>query len=173
MKFLTGTMIGAMLFCGAAMIADDVVEGALKTPEAVQKWGNAKAMEFLPNGGPEGDPAVKLSTTNTNGVMCDLRLPVDQLKGRTLEVSADIKIENVTKPKAAYLGVKMMVVYKTSDGKTQYIEHKGKLDGTHDWREFKNIVKIPANAQSVSLTIGLQGSSGTVYFSDLDIEVED
>ena len=71
---------------------DDVVKDPIDTPQAVSRWYNAKAMQFLPNGGPEGKPAVKLVSTDVKkGVGCELQLDIEKIRGKLVEVTAEIK----------------------------------------------------------------------------------
>lgn len=177
MNLFCRLFLGAAFAASAAVWADDdVVKDPIDTPQAVSRWYNAKAMQFLPNGGPEGKPAVKLVSTDVKkGVGCELQLDIEKIRGKLVEVTADIKGENVTQPPKPYLGVKLMFRVDLADGKIDYpdIAPAAKQIGSFDWTEYKVKTRIPADAKSARLVIGLQESTGTVCYSDLEIEVED
>ena len=81
----------------------------------------------------------------------------------------------MTQPHKPYLGVKLMFRVDLADGKIDYpdIAPAAKKIGSFDWTEYKVKTRIPADAKSARLVIGLQESTGTVCYSDLEIEVED
>lgn len=82
-----------------------------------------------------------------------------------------VRGENVSKPEKPYLGVKAMIYYKAASGDRQWIEHKPKKDGTFGWEEVVTQADIPADAEDVSFQVGLQESSGTVWFDDIKAEI--
>lgn len=168
----------ALLVVGTALgvMADDLYENLGSTPESLALWNN-KFMQLLPNGGPEGKYAVKMSCDNPKkGNMASFVVPVDKVKGKKVEFSAKVKAENVSKNAQGHLGIKFMVYYKTSAAEKNQMWAEGTVVnqsrcGSYDWKELKTEVMIPENAVAVRLTIGLQEVSGTVYFSDMDLEI--
>ncbi len=175
MKIFGKLFLGAVLAGGAVLGAGDLVKDPIDTPQAVAKWSNAKMMQFLPTGGPEGEPAVKITPADAKGINCELPLDITKIRGKILEASADIKGDDITKPEHSYLGIKLMFRVILADGKANYpdIAPETKKTGTFDWSEYKVKARIPEDAKSVYLVIGLQGATGTVYYSDLGVDIED
>lgn len=172
MKFLTTTLFGAMLLGSVAASAGDIYDNMLGSQEAVAKWRNAKAMTFLPAGGPESDEsAVKITATDAaKGAMVQFPVDISKVRGKALKLTAKIKGEDISVPPKPYLGVKMMLTVTGADGKVNYPDVQPKLTGTFGWREVRTLATIPADAKSVVISIGLQNSSGTIYFSDLELD---
>ena len=172
MKFFRNAVLGAMLFGAFAVSADDIYDNMIDTEAALKQWSNAAAMTFLPNGGPESDEsAVRLSVTDpAKGAMAQFPVDVNLVRGKTVKLTGKIKGENISVPPQAYLGVKMMFEIVGADGKKNYPDVQPKLTGTFGWREAITIATIPADAKAVTIVIGLQNSSGTIYFSDLELD---
>lgn len=173
MKLFRNAAFGALLLGAFAVAADDIGENLIKTPEALKAWRNAAAMTFLPDGGPENASAVKITATDAaKPVMASLPVAIDKVRGKTVILSAKVKGENISKPEKPYLGIKMMLVITGADGKMNYPD-TARITGNFDWRELKTVATIPPDAKSVMIQIGLQNSTGSVYFSDLDLEEQD
>ncbi|WP_294507860.1 hypothetical protein [uncultured Victivallis sp.] len=172
MKILMNVLFGAMLLGAVAADADDIYDNLLETQSAVSKWRNAQLMTFLPNGAPESDEsAVRLFVTDpAKGAMAQFPVDVNLVRGKTVKLTGKIKGENISVPPQAYLGVKMMFEIVGADGKKNYPDVQPKLTGTFGWREAITIATIPADAKAVTIVIGLQNSSGTIYFSDLELD---
>ena len=172
MKFFRNAVLGAMLFGAFAVSADDIYDNMIDTEAALKQWSNAAAMTFLPNGAPESDEsAVRLSVTDpAKGAMAQFPVDVNLVRGKTVKLTGKIKGENISVPPQAYLGVKMMFEIVGADGKKNYPDVQPKLTGTFGWREAITIATIPADAKAVTIVIGLQNSSGTIYFSDLELD---
>lgn len=173
MKLFRNAAFGALLLGAFAVAADDICENPIKTPEALKAWRNASAMTFLPDGGPENASAVKITATDAaKPVMASLPVAIDKVRGKTVVLSAKVKGENISKPEKPYLGIKMMLVITGADGKINYPD-TARVTGSFDWRELKTMATIPPDAKSVIIQIGLQNSTGSVYFSDLELEERD
>ena len=174
MKFFRNAVLGAMLFGAFAVSADDIYDNMIDTEAALKQWSNAAAMTFLPNGGPESDEsAVRITATDAaKPVMAFFKVDIDKVRGKTVKLSAKVKGENISKPDKPYLGIKMMMIVTMADGKIDYPDTT-RLTGDFGWRELKTVTTVPPDAKSVTIQIGLQGSTGTIYFSDLELDEED
>lgn len=99
-------------------------------------------------------------------------VPIDKVRGKTIVLSAKVKGENISKPDKSYLGIKMMLVITGADGKINYPD-TARITGSFDWRELKTVATVPPDAKSVTIQIGLQNSTGSIFFSDLELEEQD
>ncbi len=174
MKLWKSAVCGAMLLGSFTVVADDIYDDLLDTADSLKVWKNAAVMTFLPNGGEERDDnAVKITATDaTQSALASFVVDIDKVRGKTIELSAKVKGEDISKPPKPYLGLKMMLIVVEADGKTRYPDTT-RLTGSFGWRKLKTRTVIPADAKSVTIQIGLQNSTGTVYFSDLELDDED
>jgi len=79
------------------------------------------------------------------------------------------RAENVTKPPNPYLGVKYMLYFDSAQGE-RWI-NQNDVYGTFDWRELSFVVSIPDDPSRARLYLGLQDSSGRVWFDSLKVIV--
>lgn len=112
----------------------------------------------------------------SNSEQTRVTIPVDLAKlgasGKKLVISGEVKLDGVTKPAQPWNGVKVMLIY-SRNGKMFYPSLlTGRNFGTEDWHTFQKAVAIPADVKNAKLTLGLQDSTGTVIFRNLDISVE-
>ncbi|KAH0793489.1 cellulase family glycosylhydrolase [Histomonas meleagridis] len=96
----------------------------------------------------------------------------DHFAKRTLIVTAWIASENVSPPKDSWNGVKLMYSYKKNN-QTVYPGQSTIISGTHPWTEvtYKVTTYAMDNVSAGNMFLGLQDSTGTVYFSNMTFEV--
>jgi hypothetical protein len=80
------------------------------------------------------------------------------------------KAEDVTEPEHSYLGVKYML-HAVSPTSGDVWVNENNVHGTFDWKELSFTVMVPSDVESAVLQLGLQGSTGTVFFDDLRVTV--
>lgn len=96
-------------------------------------------------------------------------LPIDKVRGTKLAVKASVKGDNVSKPLNSWNGVKLMIHAKGAFGD---IYPQASIPyGTFDWTATNFSTYIPADADTAKLVLGLEESSGKVYFDNLEIKV--
>lgn len=167
-------LLTAMMLGGGAAFAGDLYDNMASTPQKLQEWSSYQSVQLLPNGGKEGKYAIEFNCPQTTSKMLVFNVPVDKVKGKKVEFSADVKGENIVTAKA-YTGTKLMVYVKDADGKESYREGRSVQSarkGTFDWRNLETEVVIPENAVSVQLFVGIQEASGKVLFSDIDFDID-
>jgi hypothetical protein len=97
------------------------------------------------------------------------RLPVEQMRGYMVYFSAQIKAENISAKPKPWNGIKFAAPIVAASGK-QFPE--AKIDaGTFDWRRATFAVRVPDDAQSMSLALGLESVTGKVWFDDVRLWV--
>ena len=90
-------------------------------------------------------------------------------RGMRLQFRCKAKAENVTKPSEVYMGVKYMLHFKSSTGEVW--KNENNVFGTFDWKELSFIINIPYDVTDGKLSLGLQGSTGKVWFDSLSVKV--
>ena len=134
-----------------------------------RSWNpNVKDVTVLEDGAVRIDVPKEVALKNKGGNGIFLGISLKKYAGTEVLVSAEIKQENVFQlPGANYSGRKFMAIYK-ENGKTQYPEAPVKY-GTADWEKAEFRFKVPAHGW-VTLFVGVQGATGTVYVRNLKIE---
>lgn len=108
----------------------------------------------------------KSVSKNMNMVRCYIKLK--NPSGYLLLVEGEFRIANVSRPRHSYNGAKCQIRFKNKD---KWI-HRGVLGhnkkyGTKGWKYFFRTVLIPAGVESLVLEMGLQDSSGTIFFRNV------
>lgn len=117
---------------------------------------------------------VVISPGNTKSKDCLVSIPLDlnKMKGRGLLLEGMMKAQDVTRPSKYYLGPKLMFYLKTPSGEVwrdQQKEEPEKKLGTYDWQKFSVFLRIPDNAEKLTLNLGMQDSCGTIWIDDIKI----
>jgi len=138
------------------------------------KWyGDQKLLSVLPS----DDGTVLKITANDPNISAQFTSPLDAdtLRGKILICSAKIRAEDVIEPNPIHLGVKFMITIVRSNGKVEYFETLAPSlrYGTYSWSDTRLTAHIPDDATKVILSIGLQKTGGTVYYSNIQCEVEE
>lgn len=101
--------------------------------------------------------------------LVSLALPLEQLRGRSLLLSGRLRAEGLTQPDLDYLGPKLMLHIKAPHG--ELYPDQEKRYGDYGWTEFTVFARIPADASAVTLIVGLQRGTGTLWIDDLALAV--
>ena len=80
------------------------------------------------------------------------------------------KADNVSKPPEPYLGVKFMLYYR-SEKAGPFWRNENDVYGTFDWRTLRFSVLLEPDASDGEIILGLQESSGMVWFDNIKITV--
>jgi len=94
-------------------------------------------------------------------------LPVERMRGCRVAFSAWIKAEKISAPPQPWNGVKFMAVIQTPGG-TQWPTAQFEA-GTFAWKCATFSVRLPDDAQSMSLIVGLESVTGKVWFDDIRV----
>lgn len=108
-----------------------------------------------------GDPSNASATVRS--------LPVEAIRGCTLRATAMVKAENVTAKPNPWNGVKFMLALDAPGGRSW---PQAEIDTrTFDWRRATFSARIPPDATSVTLFLGLEQVEGKAWFDNLKITV--
>ncbi len=168
-KILTAAFSAAFVLTASSLFAqEEIFNEAFNGPEAITRFddvmpANAKVAEkdgkyFLQVNVPADSKSKSYSVKRV--------IPLGQVKGKTLKVSAMVKADDVTKPKDPWNGIKIMV-YTDSPTKGKLWKNYDGLFGTFDWKKVEYEVAIPEDTLVCQITFGLQDSTGTVSFDDI------
>lgn len=96
-------------------------------------------------------------------------LPAADVRGQVLTCSAWIRAENVSQKPQSWNGIKFMMPIETPSGNQWPQARIG--TGTFDWTRVAFAVRVPPDAERVSLVLGLEAVTGKVWFDDVRIAV--
>ncbi len=151
---------------------DVVFEMDFEDSAAREKWSRAVWAVWVPDGR-DGSTVLRCDVPVAEaGEGKMIRMPFDltPYRGMKLQLQCMARAENVTKPPHSYNGVKFMLHYKSASFGPHW-NNEGGVDGTFDWRKFSYTSFITEDAEGGVLYLGLQGSSGKVWFDDIQVTV--
>jgi len=98
-------------------------------------------------------------------------LPTDRFAGTRVKVVARAKAQDVLEPPHPWNGVKCMLQILGPQG-SQWPQ-KNAVWGTFDWQELAFIAEIPRDSTEIRLFLGLEATTGRVWFDDIRLSVVD
>jgi hypothetical protein len=155
----------------AVQKGDTVLALSFATPEARQGWSQASFAAWVPEH--DGRTCLRVSVAPADaagGHMVRLPLDLTRYRGCRLRFECLAKADNATQPPQPYLGVKYMLHYR-SPAAGPYWHNQNDVFGTFDWKTLAFVSNIAGDATEAELDLGLQDSSGTVWFDDLKVTV--
>jgi hypothetical protein len=150
---------------------DTVLEMSFEKPEARQSWSTADFAAWVPEHA--GATCLRVSVAAADaagGHMVRLPLDLTRYRGCRLRLECLVKAQDASKPPQSYLGVKLMLHYR-SPATGPYWHNPNDVFGTFEWKPLTGIVSIADDATDGELNLGLQDSSGTVWFDNLKLTV--
>ena len=126
-----------------------------------------------------GDQALKVNISGAAGsANVTHNLDVTQVSNATslvrLRISALVKAQNIAQPPASYNGIKMML--HTHDPVRGDLWPQATPNGSvfpinYAWKEISFVTYVPAGATSAALVLGLEATTGTVWFDNVKVTV--
>ena len=150
---------------------DIVLESNFDTLSEREAWSKANFAKWVT--GYNGTTSLYIHVPSglaRNGNMIQLPFDLTQYRGCRLLFECMAKADNVSEPEAEYLGVKFMLYYESAK-EGSFWGNENHVYGTFDWRKLRFTKKIAADATNGKIDLGLQGSSGTVWFDTIKITV--
>ena len=92
-------------------------------------------------------------------------------RGMRLLFRCRAKAENVTMPSIPYLGVKFMFHYKSVKG--EFWKNEDNVFDTFNWKDLTFTAVIPDDVSVGDISLGLQESTGKVWFDSISVKVKD
>ena len=121
-----------------------------------------KSKEFVQISSKEGTAAI-------NSVYITQKLTPEAIKGRTLQLQAMVKANDVVMGKHSYsLGV-ISLTWKGKNGRVH--ESAVRFKGTFDWKKINEIWDISDDCVEATLYLGMYTTTGTICFDDVSLTV--
>ena len=157
-------MIPTLFWAAPIKKGDRISISDFNNPNQLIEWSTIPTAQWVQQG------VGSTTCLFVNGVgMVHSTIHLSQYRGMKLQFRCKTKAENVTKPAKINLGVKYMLHYKSETGETW--RNEDNVYGTFDWKELSFIINIPYDATDGDLNLGLQGSTGKVWFDSLSVKV--
>jgi endoglucanase len=150
---------------------DLVFQTDFDTPQERDAWSKASFAQWEP--GCQGTTSLVVTVPagrERGGSMIRLPLDLTPYRGCRLLFECVAKAENVTKPAEPWLGVKFMLHYK-SEASGPYWQNANGVFGSFDWRPLRFAAHIAPDATGGEIDLGLQESSGKVWFDAIRVTV--
>lgn len=110
---------------------------------------------------------------NTTGEYMLFQQPLadgSRLAGHKVKLSAWVKGENIKSGDASWKLGSVGLSFQTAGGKWQHGSIAA-VTGTFDWRKLEGMVNVPAEATALTLRLGLNGATGTMWIDDVALEL--
>jgi hypothetical protein len=163
----------ALAAFAAPLVAQDTAKPlfheSFASPESADNW-RPKIGVLTQDGPPESPAALKITAeTATGSVFVGRKLNVEEFAGRTVTISARIKAAGLSTPPKRYNGVKVQLNILTAEGKRDYPQATIAHAADIPWTEVTFTRAIPAGSTELSLRVGLEKITGSLWITDIKI----
>lgn len=148
----------------ASSRAQTVLAADFEQANALQGWAGPVKLEAGYRGGSSLSLQVKAGDADSSSV-CSVPFPLENARGRLVRGSVMVRGENLGARPQPWNGAKCMLAIETPGRK---LWPQAQIpDGTFDWQRVAFTVRVPGDATSARLVLGLERVSGKVWFDDL------
>ena len=155
---------------GAVQVGDVVFQTDFSTASQRASWSRAPFATWVK--GPESWTLRVHAAENSasDSHMVSLPMTLAPWRGCRLQFTCRVKADRVTRAVQPYLGVKYMLHYTSPSSGPVWL-NQNDVYGTFDWKTLSFLVRLPDDVTEAQLSLGLQGSSGTVFFDEMRVTV--
>lgn len=150
----------ASAYCATPPIFEDDFDSASKT---IQHFGDTTAYKIATG---DRGPCMQITHSTKNSLWKSVSLDVSSLRGWRVQVSAWGKASNLSPLEWEGNGLKVMLSVTTPTGKSNP-QIFWPQDASFGWTWKWITVPIPPEATEVSLTVGFEEASGTVFIDSI------
>ncbi|TWU31373.1 glycoside hydrolase family 5 protein [Novipirellula artificiosorum] len=160
-------LVFIQLAVGLLCNASELFVAAFEDSSSLSDWSKsgAESDSFAISSG-----ALRITQPNPGGTaVCRQEIPIDGPVPELVTLSAKIKAENVSEKPNHHNGVKVMLVVETDRG----IEYPqlSLPDKSFDWSTAKRSIRLPRDTRKLTLSLGLEKCTGTVWFDKVRIDL--
>ncbi|MGA2497152.1 MAG: cellulase family glycosylhydrolase [Tepidisphaeraceae bacterium] len=137
-----------------------------EAPAALSRWAGHAEIEA----GPTLTHLAKIERKDDkvpSGTI-SIKLPVEQMRGYQVFGSARIRGQGISRKPNPWNGVKFMLAVEAPSGR-QWPQAQGIPEGSFEVQTFKLSYRVPKDATAITLVLGLEQVTGTVWFDNLRI----
>ncbi|MBL8994253.1 MAG: cellulase family glycosylhydrolase, partial [Spirochaetia bacterium] len=136
------------------------------------KWNLGDFAAWVPEG-KKGNTVLKVvvGADKTPGHQkAGATLDLSPYKGMKLLFECEVKAKDVSKPPQTYNGVKFMIHLNSASTGEKWI-NENNVYGTFEWKTVTAILNVPSDVISADYNLGLENSTGTVWFESPRVTV--
>ncbi|MGF1632309.1 MAG: glycoside hydrolase family 5 protein [Phycisphaerae bacterium] len=115
------------------------------------------------------DGVLHVTASEAEGRLLRLRIPAEPYRGARVLMDVRARAQDVAVPPESYQGVKAMIQTEGPSGPTYASQTQ--LWGSFGWRPLPVSSVVPADAEEIVLVLGIEATTGEVWFDDLTFEV--
>lgn len=166
MKLLPALLVGCLFQAGTA--EEIIYRNDFSTEASIAPFQSSGA-GFAPpqEAGLADKGAVKFHTETFTDQLIRIPLPINLVRGRAIQLEADLRGVELEQPNPAWLGPKLMI--HAVSPRSELHAEQPKVWGTYDWTHFQVYSKVPRNAQRAEIILGLQKGKGTLYMANVKV----
>lgn len=172
---MSGRKVSALFWVLLVLVApvdagEAVFRADFDAPGALGAWKPAGVARL--EAGYKGSLSLAIErppSAGSGSTMVRIALPLEALRGTRVRVEALARAEAVAKPPHPWNGVKCMV-HTVSPAGPRWTQQNG-VFGTFDWKPLRFVAETPRDATEAWLLLGLEQTSGRVWFDELAITV--
>jgi hypothetical protein len=164
-------LILATLLLTLAALGDPLPRGHVfyksdfESPDALKPFSAGARLD----GGYHSEHAMLIERDSAGSTMVHLRLPAEQMRGYTIYCFAMARAEDISHRPQPWNGVKFMAPMESPS--TKLWPQASVEDAGFEWKQISFSARVPRDATRVTLSLGLEGVSGKVWFDDLRVAV--
>lgn len=164
-------LCAASLTASAEVARGDVIfQAGFEGADALKAWQGVDAAKVRLVAGRGNSQALLVeSPAGGAGMVIQIPLPVERMRGLRLRCSCQIKAENVAPPPNPWNGVKFML-HTVAPGGHQWLQQNS-VYGTFGWKAVVFGPWVPQDASAAWLALGLEQTTGKAWFDDIRITV--
>jgi endoglucanase len=117
----------------------------------------------------KGTPSIEITAPKSGSKLVQIPLSIEDLRGARIRVEAMVKAAEVSTPPNPWNGIKCMLHIAGPAGSMW--PQKNNVFGTFDWTKIEFTTRVPREATSAMLVLGLEQVSGRAAFDDVRITV--
>jgi len=143
-------------------------ETGFEGSDALKGWTGPAT---LAPGGKDGQALLveRKARTAAQAALVQVALPVEKMRGYRVYFSAQIKAQNISPKPHPWNGVKFMAPVVAASGKSW---PAATLDaGSFDWQRVSFAVRVPDDAEAMSLVLWVEAVTGKAWFDDIRVTV--
>jgi hypothetical protein len=165
-------LLAAPVAAAEVSLGEVVYQTDFERADALRAWGAARDPNVRLVPGHGGSQSLLIERPAQQGAgarTIRAALPLEKLRGTRVKIEVLVKAENVAQPPKPHNGVKC-TLHVVSPGGSRWPQLNN-IFGTFDFQPHRFLAEIPADAIEASLVLGLEATTGKVWFDDLKITV--
>lgn len=151
---------------------ESIVRFTFEESGALAVWEGTGEPEIRLDTASDGTRSLRVERVTAEGAgtrTVRTRLPLDRLCGSRVRVEARVKAEGVAPPPNPWNGIECMLHTVSPDGSRW--QQQNHVHGTFDWKPVRFVAEVPRNAQEAWLVLGLEQTTGLVWFDEVQVTV--